>query len=155
MKDVDAVEGHRSADEAPDLEAASPHVVLQPPGWPRPRGYANGLMAAAGRLVVTGGVVGWLPDGSFPQTFIAQARQCFENIAAILKEAGAGPEHLVRLTWYVTDVDEYLSHPKELGAAYREVFGRHFPAMATVQVTRLVEYAAKLEIEATAVIASA
>jgi enamine deaminase RidA (YjgF/YER057c/UK114 family) len=130
---------------------ATLHRLLQPAGWPTPRGYANGL-AAEGRVVVTGGIVGWDAEGRFPEDFVGQARQCFENIAAILAEAGAGPEHLVRLTWYVTDVEEYLADQKGLGAAYRAVFGRSFPAMATVQVVRLVERAAKIEIEATAVI---
>ncbi len=102
--------------------------------------------------MVTGGVVGWDEGGVFPSTFVAQARQAFRNIAAILAEAGAGPEHLVRLTWYVTDIDEYLAEPRLLGDAYRDVFGRNFPAMATVGVSRLVEPAAKLEIEATAVL---
>lgn len=125
-------------------------VVLQPPGWPLPRGYANG-MAAGGRWIVTGGVVGWDPEGRFPEGFVAQARQAFDNIAAILAEAGAAPHHLVRLTWYVLSVDAYLSDPRALGQAYREVFGRHFPAMAVVQVVRLVETRALLEIEATAV----
>jgi enamine deaminase RidA (YjgF/YER057c/UK114 family) len=130
---------------------ALPHAILQPPGWPRPKGYSNGLMAE-GRLVVTGGIVGWDEEGRFPAGFVDQARLCFRNIAAILAEAGAGPEHLVRLTWYVVDIEEYLADPKGLGAAYREVFGRSFPAMATVQVVRLVERAAKIEIEATAVL---
>lgn len=126
-------------------------VVLQPPGWPMPRGYSNGMMAD-GRLVVTGGVVGWDADGRFPDGFLAQAELCFRNIASILAEAGAGPEHLVRLTWYVTDMDAYLSDPRALGAAYRAVFGKHFPAMACVQVVRLVEPKALLEIEAMAVL---
>jgi enamine deaminase RidA (YjgF/YER057c/UK114 family) len=129
------------------------HRVLQPAAWPRPRGYANGILAE-GRFVVTGGVVGWDAAGRFPSSFLDQARQTFANIAAILAEAGAGPEHLVRLTWYVTDMDEYLEAPRDLGAAYRSVFGRSFPAMAAVQVVRLVEPAAKVEIEATAVIPS-
>ena len=133
-------------------EAGGPvHQVLQPGGWPRPKGYANGVLAE-GRLVVTGGVVGWDADEVFPPTFVAQARQVFVNIAAILAEAGAGPEHLVRLTWYVTDIEEYLAAAPAVGEAYRAVFGRHFPAMAAVQVVRLVEKAAKIEIEATAVL---
>ena len=127
------------------------HRTLQPSGWPPPRGYANGLVAE-GRLVLTGGIVGWDEAGRFPEDFVGQARQCFRNIAAILGEAGAAPEHLVRMTWYVTDIEEYLADPKALGAAYREVFGRNFPTMATVQVVRLVERAAKIEIEATAVL---
>lgn len=127
------------------------HRVLQPAGWPPPRGYANGL-AAEGRLVLTGGIVGWDEAGRFPADFVGQARQCFANIAAILAAGGAGPEHLVRLTWYVTDIEEYLAEPKALGDAYRAVFGRNFPTMATVQVVRLVEREARIEIEATAVL---
>ena len=127
------------------------HDVLLPPGWPTPKGYANGV-AAQGRLVVTGGVVGWDKEGVFARGFVAQVRQTLENIRAILAEGGAGPEHLVRLTWYITDIDAYLADPKGLGGAYREVFGRNFPAMAVVQVVRLVEKEAMVEIEATAVV---
>ncbi|QCI66424.1 RidA family protein [Phreatobacter stygius] len=127
-------------------------VTLNPKGWPEPRGYANG-MSAKGRLIVTGGVVGWDVMGNFKPDFAAQARQCFENIRAILAEGGASPHHVVRLTWYVTDVEEYLAHLRPLGQAYREIFGQHYPAMAVVQVVRLVEKAAKIEIEATAVVA--
>ena len=123
--------------------------VLQPQGWPQPRGYANG-MAAEGRVLVTGGIVGWNEAGVFPEGFVAQARQLFQNIAAILAAGGAAPHHIVRLTWYVVDIEEYLACGKELGRAYREVFGAHYPAMAVVQVVRLVEPAARLEIEATA-----
>lgn len=127
------------------------HRILQPPGWPRPKGYANGILAQ-GRLVFTGGLVGWNEDGVFPDGFVPQVRQTLLNIVAVLKEADAGPEHLVRLTWYVTSVEAYLGDPKGLGAAYREIIGKNFPAMATVQVTRLVEPKALVEIEATAVI---
>jgi enamine deaminase RidA (YjgF/YER057c/UK114 family) len=126
-------------------------TVLQPPGWPKPRGYSNGMMAE-GRVVVTGGVVGWDTDGKFPEAFADQARQTFSNIRAILAEGGAEPHHIVRLTWYVTDVEEYLAAGKDLGRAYRETIGSHYPAMAVVQVVRLVERDAKLEIEATAVV---
>ena len=125
--------------------------VLQPAGWPMPRGYANG-MSAEGRVVVTGGVVGWDTSGVFPAEFLVQVRQTLANIVAILREGGAGPEHLVRLTWYVVDVEEYLADPKGLGRVYREVIGAHYPAMAVVQVVRLVEKAARVEIEATAVV---
>ena len=135
----------------PAAPAGLAHEVLQPPGWPRPKGYANGVVAE-GRFVVTGGIVGWDEEGRFPPDFLGQAAQCFRNIAAVLAEAGAGPEHLVRLTWYVTDIDEYMADAKGLGRAYRDVFGRSFPAMATVQVVRLVEKAAKIEIEATAIL---
>jgi enamine deaminase RidA (YjgF/YER057c/UK114 family) len=125
--------------------------VLQPSGWPVPKGYANG-MAADGRIVVTGGVIGWDTDERLPDGLVAQVRQTLENIAAILAEAGARPEHLVRLTWYVVDMEEYLANLKALGRIYREVFGAHYPAMALVQVVRLVEKAARVEIEATAVV---
>jgi enamine deaminase RidA (YjgF/YER057c/UK114 family) len=124
---------------------------LNPQGWPRPRGYANG-MAAQGRVVVTGGVVGWNQMGQFPEGFVAQAERCFLNIRAILAEGGAEPRHLVRLTWFVTDIDAYLADPKGLGEAYRTAFGRNYPAMAVVEVKRLVEKAALLEIEATAIV---
>ena len=133
--------------EAP---ASSPQV-LQPSGWPTPKGYANG-MAADGRLVVTGGVIGWDAKGILSDDFIAQVRQTLDNISAILAEGGAKPEHLVRLTWYVVDIEEYLASLKELGRAYREIFGAHYPAMALVQVVRLVEKEARVEIEATAVV---
>jgi enamine deaminase RidA (YjgF/YER057c/UK114 family) len=125
--------------------------VLQPSGWPTPKGYANG-MSAEGRLVVTGGVIGWDVDGRLPPDFVAQVRQTLRNIAAILAEGGAKPEHLVRLTWYVVDMDEYLASLKTLGQIYREIFGAHYPAMALVQVVRLVEKEARVEIEATAVV---
>jgi len=125
--------------------------VLQPSGWPMPKGYANG-MAAEGRIVVTGGVIGWDAEERLADGFVAQVAQTLSNIAAILAEAGAGPEHLVRLTWYVVDMEEYLTNLKELGKIYRAIFGAHYPAMALVQVVRLVEKAARVEIEATAVI---
>jgi enamine deaminase RidA (YjgF/YER057c/UK114 family) len=125
--------------------------VLQPSGWPQPRGYANGIMAE-GRLVVTGGVVGWDVAGRFADGLVAQVRQTLENIVAILAEGGARPDHLVRLTWYVVDMDEYITNLKALGKAYREVIGTHYPSMALVQVVRLVEPSARVEIEATAVI---
>jgi len=125
--------------------------VLQPSGWPAPKGYANG-MAADGRIVVTGGVIGWNSEGHLADGFVAQVRQALGNIAAILAEGDARPEHLVRLTWYVVDMDEYLASLKEIGRVYREIFGAHYPAMALVQVVRLVEKAARVEIEATAVV---
>jgi enamine deaminase RidA (YjgF/YER057c/UK114 family) len=125
--------------------------VLQPSGWPMPKGYANG-MTAEGRLVVTGGVIGWDAQGRLPADFAGQVRQTLRNIAAILAEGGARPEHLVRLTWYVVDMDEYLASLKALGQIYREIFGAHYPAMALVQVVRLVEKEARVEIEATAVV---
>jgi enamine deaminase RidA (YjgF/YER057c/UK114 family) len=126
--------------------------ALQPPGWPRPRGYANGI-EASGRLVFVAGQIGWDASGAFPAADLAgQVRQALANIVAVLAEAGAGPEHVVRLTWFVTDREEYLATAKEIGAAYREVMGRHFPAMAVVAVAGLVEASAKVEIEATAVL---
>jgi enamine deaminase RidA (YjgF/YER057c/UK114 family) len=133
-----------------ETSATGPQV-LQPSGWPAPKGYANG-MAADGRLVVTGGVIGWDNQGHLPDGFVAQVRQTLSNISAILAEGGAGPEHLVRLTWYVVDMEEYLENLKTLGRIYREIFGAHYPAMALVQVVRLVEKAARVEIEATAVV---
>jgi enamine deaminase RidA (YjgF/YER057c/UK114 family) len=126
-------------------------IVLQPKGWPAPRGYANGMMGE-GRILVTGGVVGWDETGAFPEGFIAQVRQALANIVAILAEGGAAPHHLVRLTWYVVDIEEYAASLSALGRAYREVIGAHYPAMAVVQVVRLVEKAARVEIEATAVV---
>jgi len=125
--------------------------VLQPSGWPTPKGYANGMIAD-GRLVVTGGVIGWDSQGELPAGFAAQVRQTLSNIAAILAEGGARPEHLVRLTWYVTDKREYMSRLADVGQAYRRVIGRHFPTMTLVQVVALVEDRAKVEIEATAVV---
>ncbi len=125
--------------------------ILQPEGWPQPRGYANGILAK-GQFLVTGGVVGWDETGAFPAGFLPQVRQALLNIRAILEAGGAGPEHLVRLTWYVTDMEAYRASLKDLGPIYREVFGRNFPAMALVQVLSLVEPAAMVEIEATAVI---
>jgi enamine deaminase RidA (YjgF/YER057c/UK114 family) len=137
---------------AVNTEAAHTGVqILQPSGWPIPKGYANG-MAADGRLVVTGGVIGWNEAGMLAADFVAQVRQTLSNISKILAEGGARPEHLVRLTWYVVDIEEYLVNLKTLGQAYREIFGAHYPAMALVQVVRLVEKAARVEIEATAVV---
>jgi enamine deaminase RidA (YjgF/YER057c/UK114 family) len=134
-----------------DMSISTTNRRLQPPGWPQPRGYADGI-AAKGQMVVTGGVVGWDTHGVFADDFVAQVHQVLRNIHAILSEAEAGPEHLVRLTWYVTDMAAYRSSLPEIGAAYREVFGKNFPAMALVQVVSLVEPAAMVEIEATAVI---
>jgi len=126
-------------------------TVLQPKGWPIPKGYANGMIAE-GRILVTGGVVGWDPAGHFPEGFVAQTRQTLLNIRAILAEGGAEPHHLVRLTWYVVDIEDYLAQLRAVGGVYREVFGAHYPAMALVQVVRLVEKQALVEIEATAVV---
>jgi enamine deaminase RidA (YjgF/YER057c/UK114 family) len=143
--------GTMTKPEAVVTAATSGLQVLQPSGWPQPKGYANGIMAE-GRLVVTGGVVGWDVAGRFGDGFVAQVRQTLENIVAILAEGGARPDHLVRLTWYVVDMDEYVSNLKALGKAYREVMGTHYPSMALVQVARLVEPSARVEIEATAVV---
>ncbi|MBN9022032.1 MAG: RidA family protein [Rhizobiales bacterium] len=127
------------------------HDVLQPPGWPAPRGYVNGV-AAAGRMVFTGGLVGWDAGGAFPDGMAAQVRQALENTVAVLAEAGAGPEHIVRMTWYVTSVAAYTADLAGIGAAWRAAMGRTFPPMAVVEVVRLVEPAAMVEIETTAVV---
>ena len=128
------------------------HKVLQPGGWPRPKGYANGV-AATGRMVFTAGVVGWNEHEKFEAKDLAgQVRQALLNTRAILAEGGASPCDIVRMTCYVTDKHEYLAQAKEIGAAWREVFGKVFPCMALVQVVALVEDDAKIEIETTAVI---
>ena len=126
--------------------------AILPEGWPQPRGYANG-MVAEGRVLVTGGLVGWGAQGVFAKGFIPQLRQTFINIKAVVEAGGGRVEDIVRLTWYVTDIATYRASLKDMGPAYREVFGRHFPAMAVVAVTALVEPEALLEIEATAVVA--
>jgi enamine deaminase RidA (YjgF/YER057c/UK114 family) len=126
-------------------------TALQPPGWPAPRGYSNGMMGR-GRVVLVGGQIGWDEAGRFPDGLVAQTRQALLNILAVLKEAGGGPGHIGRLTWYVVDMAEYRASLRDLGPVYRDVMGRHFPAMALVQVVSLVEPAARVEIEATAII---
>ena len=129
--------------------------ILQPPEWATPRGYANGI-AARGTTVFVGGQIGWNGQQQFESDdFVTQARQALRNVVAILAEAGAGPEHITRMTWYVTDKREYVASYRALGAAYREVIGRHFPAMTAVQVTALIEDRAKVEIEATAMVPDA
>jgi enamine deaminase RidA (YjgF/YER057c/UK114 family) len=130
------------------------HTVLQPNGWRAPKGYANGIKAR-GEMVFVGGMVGWDEHERFPAGFVAQTRQALMNILAVLREGGAGPHHVVRMTWYVRDMDEYLAARPELGKVYRETMGRNFPAMALVEVRRLVEPDARLEIEATAVVPEA
>ena len=126
--------------------------ILLPEGWPRPKGYANGV-AAEGRLVFVGGQVGWKPEGRFEALdFVGQVRQALLNTVEVLRAGGAEPQHVVRMTWYVKDKQEYLACGRELGAVYREVMGRHYPAMALVQVVDLVEDLAKVEIETTAVV---
>lgn len=125
---------------------------LQPPGWAPPKGYANGV-AARGTMVFVGGQIGWNGQQTFESDdFIDQTRQALANVHAILTSAGAGPEHMVRMTWYIVDRDEYNARLRELGGAYREVMGKHFPAMTCVEVSRLVEPRAKVEIEVTAVL---
>ena len=141
-----------TSEERVDAQPSEPGLrTLQPEGWPRPKGYANG-MAGHGEFVFVGGMIGWDAQGVFAKGFVAQVRQALHNILAVLAEAGAGPEHIARLTWYVTDLELYRSSLKELGAAYREVMGRHFPTMAVVGVAGLVEREALVEIEATAIL---
>ncbi|MEO6410692.1 MAG: RidA family protein [Burkholderiaceae bacterium] len=126
--------------------------ILQPSGWARPRGYANGV-AVQGRQVFIAGMIGWDAQGHFhSDDFAAQVRQALENVLAVLREAGGRPEHLVRLTWYVTDKREYLAAGREVGAIYRELIGVYHAAMSAVEVAALMEDRAKVEIEATAVI---
>ena len=126
--------------------------ILQPAGWPQPRGYSNGI-AARGRQVFIAGMIGWDEQGRFhSDDFAAQARQALKNVVCVLAEAGAKPEHITRMTWYVTSRREYLEAGKALGAAYREVIGRHFPVMTAVEVSALMEERAKVEIEVTAVV---
>ena len=128
------------------------HTFLQPPGWAPAKGYANGV-AARGTLVFVGGQIGWNAQQQFEtDDFIEQTRQALQNVVAVLKEAGAGPEHMVRMTWYVIDRVEYNARLKELGGVYREVIGKHFPAMTCVEVAALMEARAKVEIEVTAVL---
>ena len=126
--------------------------VIQPAGWARPSGYSNGV-AARGEQLFVAGQIGWTPEGAFESDdLVDQVRQALLNIRAVLEAAGCGPEHIVRLNWFVTDMDGYRSRPKEIGAAYREVMGKAYPAMGCFGVTTLVEPRAKVEIEATAVI---
>jgi len=126
--------------------------ILQPPSWAHPKGFSNGV-AAKGEMIFVSGTVGWDAEGKFVSNeFVGQARQALKNIVEILAEAKAKPEHITRMTWYVVDKKEYLAASKELGAVYREIIGRHYPAMTAVQVTALIEDQAKVEIEVTAVI---
>ena len=136
-----------------DGHDAGSFEFLQPADWAAPRGYANGI-AASGRIVFVGGQIGWNASQHFESDdFVVQARQALANIVSVLAEAGAGPQHVVRMTWYVVDKREYLARSNEVGEAYRRVIGRHFPAMTLVQVAALVDDRAKVEIEATAVVA--
>jgi enamine deaminase RidA (YjgF/YER057c/UK114 family) len=128
--------------------------VLQPPEWTPPRGYSNGI-EAKGRLVFVAGQIGWNGQGEFEtDDFPGQVRQALANIVAVLAEAGAEPRHITRLTWYITDKAEYLANLRQVGAAYRDVIGSHYPTMTLVQVADLLEDRAKVEIEATAVVTS-
>jgi enamine deaminase RidA (YjgF/YER057c/UK114 family) len=130
----------------------SPHEFLDPKDWKPARGYSNGVVAS-GRMLFLGGMIGWNGQQEFESDdFIEQVAQALRNIVDVLAEGEAGPEHLVRLTWYVIDRDEYVARQKEVGRVYREIIGKHFPAMALVQVVTLVERRAKVEIEATAVV---
>jgi enamine deaminase RidA (YjgF/YER057c/UK114 family) len=128
------------------------HEILHPKNWKPARGYANGV-AASGRMIFTGGLIGWNAEQEFEtDDFAGQVAQALRGIVEVLACGGAKPEHLVRLTWYVTDKAEYLGSLKEIGQAYKNIIGRHYPAMALVQVVGLVEDRARVEIEATAVI---
>jgi len=132
--------------------AAMTARVLQPEGWASAKGYANGV-SASGRLVFVAGQIGWNGAAQFESDdLVAQVAQALRNIVAVLAEDGAGPEHIARMTWYVTSRAEYLARAKEIGAVYREIVGRHFPAMTAVEVSALIEARAKVEIEATAVV---
>jgi enamine deaminase RidA (YjgF/YER057c/UK114 family) len=137
--------------QPPKEPVLSVHRQLLPSGWPKPKGYSNGVIAE-GRTIYVGGQIGWDTDGRFPSGFIAQVEQALRNVVAVLAEGEAGPQHLVRLTWYVTDMDAYTGALKEVGRVYREVIGATYPPMSLLQVTRLVESQALVEIEATAVV---
>ncbi|HRP27194.1 MAG TPA: RidA family protein [Burkholderiaceae bacterium] len=127
-------------------------TILQPPGWPRPKGYSNGVKVR-GQMVFVAGMIGWDTEGRFPAADTAgQVRQALQNVRAVLDEAGARPEHIVRMTWYVTDKAEYLAQGRAIGAAYRELIGSYNAAMTAVEVKALMEDEAKVEIEVTAVI---
>lgn len=128
------------------------HEILQPEGWARPVGYANGV-AARGRTIFVGGQIGWNADCQFEtDDFVAQVRQTLENVVAVLRSGGAEPQHITSMTWYFVDKLEYTANLREIGRAYRDIIGRHFPAMAAMQVVALVEDRAKIEIQATAVV---
>ncbi len=134
------------------MATTTPHHPLHPKSWKAPQGYANGMMAE-GKLIFLGGQIGWNGQQVFETSdFVGQVDQTLQNIVAILAEAGADPEHLVRLTWYITDKQEYLAHLRDLGKVYRTQMGRNYPAMAMVEVKSLMEDEAKVEIEATAVL---
>lgn len=134
------------------MSLPSPHCIIEPEGWRRPRGYSNG-MVASGRFLAVSGQIGWdAQERLVGPDLVSQARQALRNVVAVVEAAGGRPEHVVRLTWYLTDRAAYLASGPALGAAYREVMGRHFPAMSAVQVVALVETGAVVEIEATAIL---
>ena len=136
------------------MQKVSSQRKLHPKGWKPASGYTNGIVAS-GQMIFVGGQVGWNAEQKFvSDDFVEQTRQALQNIVAVLAEAGAGPEHLVRLTWYVTDRQEYARRRKEIGEAYRRVIGRHYPTMTLVEVRHLVEDDAKVEVEATAVLSA-
>ena len=136
-----------------DLPTMTAMTALLPPGWPRPKGYSNGVLAPHGRSIFVAGMIGWDAQGHFASARLAdQARVALANVVAVLDEAGAKPEHIVRMTWYITDKREYLAASREIGVAFRELIGSFNAAMTAVQVTALIEDQARVEIEATAVI---
>lgn len=128
-------------------------TMLSPEGWPRPKGYANGILSSASNTIYVGGQIGWNAQQKFESTgFVAQTAQALLNVKAILKEAGAGPEHMVRMTWYITDRSAYLENQAEIGKVYREIMGKNYPTMSVLEVVALVEEQASVEIEVTAAI---
>jgi enamine deaminase RidA (YjgF/YER057c/UK114 family) len=128
-------------------------TMLSPEGWPRPKGYANGILTSASKTIYVGGQIGWNAHLEFESTdFVAQTAQALQNVKAILKEAGAGPEHMVRMTWYITDRAAYLANQAEIGRVYREIMGKNYPTMSVLEVVALVEQQASVEIEVTAAI---
>lgn len=128
------------------------HTTLLPPGWPRPKGYANGIMAQGQHHIFCGGQIGWTSQEVFESDdFVGQLRQALLNVKAVLQAADAGPEHMTRMTWYITDRQAYLSDLRAIGAVYREIMGKHFPAMSVVEVSALIEEQALVEVEVTAI----
>jgi enamine deaminase RidA (YjgF/YER057c/UK114 family) len=128
-------------------------TMLSPEGWPRPKGYANGILTSANNTIYVGGQIGWNAQQEFESTdFVAQTAQALLNVKAVLKEAGAGPEHMVRMTWYITDRSAYLENQAKIGKVYREIMGKNYPAMSVLEVVALVEDQARVEIEVTAAI---
>jgi len=128
------------------------HTTLLPPGWPRPKGYANGIMAQGQHHIFCGGQIGWTSQEVFESNdFVGQLRQALLNVKAVLEAADAGPEHMTRMTWYITDKQAYLNDLQAIGAVYRDIMGKHFPAMSVVEVSALVEAQALIEVEVTAI----